>query len=557
MSEVNSVLDYIVIDAGCLIKGHGLEFHRYGKEFWSVKECIAEIRDLKSRMLLESLPFEIKLKEPSVESMKAVSNFARLTGDFAALSLTDLKLMALTYEFECQVLGDSHIRKEPLRKLSRSSEDSKSGAPPGVNISTKEKEVKELGRDDFEGLTSDVTSIGPCCGNSHDNDHHNDHHNSEVESKDKGDGLEVESEVQDELATGLDSSLTFEEDRKLKESVFMMDDDQFPSLNPTDDENSNMSIIPSNLSLWKKAITAPKVENVKSHVDPLKIRLPMAPVADSVIPANNKKETSKKSDSMTPAMVAGAPITDSIKRDHTSRILSSSSNQTAIKDFKDDGQGWITSDNIRKVKAGSGSGNNDSFGGLNRMKGSGGFSRHERVACLTNDFSMQNVLIQMNLHILSLDGMIIRKVKQWVLRCNGCRTVQYDMDKLFCRKCGGSHLSRVGASVDSRSGEMKLHLKKDYKHDLRGMKYSMPAPGKQGKYEGELLLREDQLLGGAWRQKVVKISKDVRSAFGDDIVSDLGMHVNKGTRIRVGLGSHSSNPNARKGRERRGKGKKK
>ena len=79
------------------------------------------------------------------------------------------------------------------------------------------------------------------------------------------------------------------------------------------------------------------------------------------------------------------------------RILSSSSNQTAIKDFKDDGQGWITSDNIRKVKAGSGSGNNDSFGGLNRMKGSGGFSRHERVACLTNDFSMQNVLIQMNL----------------------------------------------------------------------------------------------------------------------------------------------------------------
>lgn len=60
---------------------------------------------------------------------------------------------------------------------------------------------------------------------------------------------------------------------------------------------------------------------------------------------------------------------------------------------------------------------------------------------------------------------------------------------------------------------------------------------------------------GIWRQKAIKIKKDVRSAFGDEIASELGLHVNKGAKIKVGLGTQ--NPNAMKGRERRGKKKKK
>jgi rRNA maturation endonuclease Nob1 len=238
-------------------------------------------------------------------------------------------------------------------------------------------------------------------------------------------------------------------------------------------------------------------------------------------------------------------------RDLTSKIMSGQNGRSiTAEDFNDDGMGWISPDNIKKCKA---SGDGMLGSGLSmRKKGSGkdAPTLPTKVACLTNDFSMQNSLIQMNLHIMSLDGMIVRRVKQFVLRCNGCYTVQYDTDKLFCSKCGGNYLSRVSASVDSRTGQMKLHLRKDYKHDLRGKQYSLPAPGKQGKYDGELLLREDQLLGGAWRQKVVKVNKDVRSAFGDDIISDLGMHVNKGTHIRIGLGKQ--NQNAKKGRERRG-----
>lgn len=52
----------------------------------------------------------------------------------------------------------------------------------------------------------------------------------------------------------------------------------------------------------------------------------------------------------------------------------------------------------------------------------------------------------------------------------------------------------------------------------------------------------------------MKMRKDVRSSFGEDVVSDVGLHLNKGQAIKIGLGQR--NPNATKGRERRGKSKK-
>jgi len=114
-------------------------------------------------------------------------------------------------------------------------------------------------------------------------------------------------------------------------------------------------------------------------------------------------------------------------------------------------------------------------------------------------------------------------------------------------------MSRVACSVDASTGQLRLHLKKGYTVSKRGKVYSMPAPGKQGRFEGELLTREDQLMSGIWRQKLVKMQKDVRSAFGQDVTADVGLHINKSQHIRPGLGR--PNPNADKGRERRGKAK--
>lgn len=110
---------------------------------------------------------------------------------------------------------------------------------------------------------------------------------------------------------------------------------------------------------------------------------------------------------------------------------------------------------------------------------------------------------QVGLPLLSLDGMAVRRVKQWILRCAACFKTCTEMGRLFCPVCGNASLDRVSCSVNAKTGATHVHLRKNYKVNLRGSKFSIPAPNPtKGRFEGDLLLREDQLLSGIWAQKV-------------------------------------------------------
>ncbi|RHY13491.1 hypothetical protein DYB32_010924, partial [Aphanomyces invadans] len=85
--------------------------------------------------------------------------------------------------------------------------------------------------------------------------------------------------------------------------------------------------------------------------------------------------------------------------------------------------------------------------------------------------------------------------------------------------------------------------------NLRGSKFSLPMP--TGGRQGDLLLREDQLMHGIWAQRQKTSAKVLKSAFGEHVAHDLGVKAEKQTAITVGYGR--MNPNAQKGRERRGK----
>ena len=78
-----------------------------------MQEVLGEIRDSKARHLLESLPFEIEIRNPSESGMRAVVEFAQKTGDLGHLSLVDLKVLALTYDLEVETNGMRFIRTEP------------------------------------------------------------------------------------------------------------------------------------------------------------------------------------------------------------------------------------------------------------------------------------------------------------------------------------------------------------------------------------------------------------------------------------------------------------
>jgi len=145
--------------------------------------------------------------------------------------------------------------------------------------------------------------------------------------------------------------------------------------------------------------------------------------------------------------------------------------------------GWITPGNIKKVK--------QSFGAAEEIKIEDG---NVKCACLTTDFAMQNVLIQMGLHVLSVKGMLIRQARSYIQKCFGCFKETHDMVRMFCPSCGNKTLQRIAVSINE-NGVLEYHYPKRYKSpNIRGTKFSIPAP-KGGRIVDTILLTEDQPVG--------------------------------------------------------------
>ena len=246
-----------------------------------------------------------------------------------------------------------------------------------------------------------------------------------------------------------------------------------------------------------------------------------------------------------------------------SRIMGFSGQSAEV---DDDGEGWVTS--TKEIASMKAMGTLDPFnGGSGRnqmMKLDANLpAKSCRAACATTDFAMQNVILQMNLELLSVDGVKVRRLKSWVTRCAACFKVytgsENDGKRLFCAKCGSASLQRIAASVDGKTGRLKLHLKKNFKSRTRGTQFALPKAGTQNKYMGDLLLAEDQLMYGAWNQRLRmgRSKKEKQSIFGTELAATVGVHQDLTKRDDIKVGFGRKNPNASKfGRERRGKKKK-
>ena len=113
-NENVNVLKHLVVDSGAIIK----EVNMMGlaENLWTVSDVLEEIRDKRARHVLQNLPKELKVREPSAASIATVVEFAKKTGDLRSLSTADLRVLALTYMLEVEIKGSSdHLRKEPVR----------------------------------------------------------------------------------------------------------------------------------------------------------------------------------------------------------------------------------------------------------------------------------------------------------------------------------------------------------------------------------------------------------------------------------------------------------
>lgn len=85
---------------------------------------------------------------------------------------------------------------------------------------------------------------------------------------------------------------------------------------------------------------------------------------------------------------------------------------------EDDGEGeWITPQNVGVHKSRA----LDLLPEDSKAKRKGkGKEEPIGAGCMTADFAMQNVLLQMGLDLVSVDGKRIQKVRNYVLRCHAC-----------------------------------------------------------------------------------------------------------------------------------------
>ncbi|VDP01536.1 unnamed protein product [Soboliphyme baturini] len=156
---------------------------------------------------------------------------------------------------------------------------------------------------------------------------------------------------------------------------------------------------------------------------------------------------------------------------------SSEDDDGGISDFEDT-SGWITPENF----------DHPSKVGVDSLKACDDDGVH--VACLTTDFSVQNVLIHMGLKVVSVDGLLIRRLNTYILRCYSCFATTSKVTKKFCPNCGNDTLKKLSITVNP-DGSTIYHLSRRKIITTKGTNRSLPRP-RGGKHSNNPILCEDQ-----------------------------------------------------------------
>ncbi|KAI3924250.1 hypothetical protein MKW98_032451 [Papaver atlanticum] len=510
-----------VVDANAIIQG-GINLNNVADKFVSVSEVLEEIRDPVSRQKLELLPFTVETMEPSAESLNKVISFARATGDLQVLSDVDLKLVALTYMLESQIHGTNHLRD----------------TPPPIHVVN----VKRLAEKDMPGWGSNVPNLDEWEALEHAVDQESNSESRILPLKDlnlnllpvdgNGDpqnGLTVDVNETRSETHSEDVGHSFRKPRRyapvkkeIKIEGKMVADGVDASQGQDDNSNDWLPAVcrsthrrflrrkarrelseassESNVHLdGEESTDGDTVEDThgpNQKLDGTRERLEV--VNNSV--EDEEKTVGEKSDDgdltvileqmrLEPGL-SGSVLGATCNEEYDQLDISSETNDSVDTSFVDDGsseQSWA----LRSLSESS-------------------------VACVTGDFTMQNVILQIGLRLLAPGGMQIRELHRWILKCHACNKVTTEIGRIFCPKCGnGGTLRKVAATV----GENGVVLaSRKPRITIRGTKFSLPLPqGGRDAITKNLILREDQLPHKVLYPKTKKKS----NTQGDDIfISD-------------------------------------
>ncbi|KAJ3120955.1 Nin1 binding protein [Nowakowskiella sp. JEL0407] len=410
--------------------------------FYTLPEVIDEIKDKAAREYIQRLPFKLTLKVPDDKSIQAVTNFSKKTGDIAVLSGTDLKVLALAYMLHVEQCGKDRLRETPIQ--------------PRTNLGSTPV-LKEKSTSKTDAKTDDS------------------------ESKKENNELESISDVH------VEGLVVSDESTKNEETVQIETSESIEKREGVSDEPESANEV--RVDVIGEATTLNETVSPESASSDVELDDPENIIENQIDEMDDEKnydhdeEINQLSEQFSNDVSINDAMeeTDSQPSNEPESTLEAqpSTTKTAINPSEsDDEGGWITPKNIAKHK------NNSK---KSRAKN---VSKNMTVACMTADFAMQNVMLQMGLNLISVDGLQIRTVKSWVLRCFACYQVTKQMEKKFCPTCGSPTLIRTSCGVND-DGTVVYYLKKNFQYNLRGTKYSIPKP-KSGRHASNIVLREDQ-----------------------------------------------------------------
>lgn len=446
----------IVLDAGPIIKNEPSISSLLAEAEYLVTTpaVISEIRDATTRSRVETmlLPF-LTLRNPKPASCEIVANFAKKTGDLAVLSRPDLEILALAYELECERNGGNwRLRSVPGQKGTN-------GPPPSKQDDTI-LQREEQGPDACVGKEvriDEELKLAEIVGRS-------DLESKSVEEVQKEAGTSHNAQATYELGA------TYEADLNRNTAAY-----QQKTVNPQTQETSI-----SAQSSFETADSGLSLDSVGQDLADLQLTV--------------------TSDSATGPTCSAPDSQNGVSDAQEGPVSEESSSEDS------DSGGWITPSNIKKHQE------KDSRSFVKQASE----AQSMQVATVSTDFALQNVLLQMNLNLLSTNLHRVKHLNTYILRCYACFFTTKQMEKQFCPRCGKPTLTRVACSTN-QNGEFKLHLKKNFQWNNRGNRYSVPKPvsgsangrikggGKDG-WGQDLILAEDQkeyvrAIGDQKRQK--------------------------------------------------------
>ncbi|CAM6085795.1 unnamed protein product [Calypogeia fissa] len=587
-------LKTLVVDANALIGG-GVRLAGIADQFVTVQEVLNEVRDPASRFHLSTLPVTIRCLEPSAEALAAVIKFSRATGDFQSLSSVDLKLIALAYTIEAEVHGVANIRSEPPPLLVTPS-STRQKDPPGWGTVENPEEWEDIEENEPAGEVKTKSRILGLKSLNIDASPSDGAKGSPAAASSNGskpdeviDGRENDIADASEQAGGSNFPPPREDSQPSavpedhstqvnEESVQHVDPEKVSKANPTVPEKNLVSPV-GKLNVaegldaskgvevgdegWQRASCRSTRRNFLKREAKRVARKQEAERASSEVPYSVGDEQANVG-----AVEFSARSTDNA---HLSNTCSTSDTDEVRKNvsFVDDAAGSCSEDEgndpidqteLSMLEACTEGRDNDaSFvddiasncTDVPSYK-SGDVESEDSwmvaplwkssVACMTADFAMQNVLLQMGLRLLSTNGMHIRELNKWVLKCQACNHVVSDVGRLFCPKCGnGGTLFKVAVTVGQNG---TVHAGRAPRVNLRGTRYSLPMP--KGGREGAALnpiLREDQL------PKVKKSGHVDRSVLSDvnfTTSRDKTAHKLAGVKTAAAVFGGRRNPNERR-----------